>query len=97
MMPAYAIGNITVLDHELWAEYRSKVTATVEPWKGELVFRGKKARVLGGECLHTDTVVIRFPSLEALDNWFNSSAYQALIPLRKKAANIDLISYQSER
>jgi uncharacterized protein (DUF1330 family) len=39
--------------------------------------------------------VIRFPNIEALNNWFNSDDYQALIPVREQAANIDLISYQS--
>jgi len=96
MKPAYVIGNITVKDKDKWSEYRSKVPATLASWNGELVFRGKKLNVLGGKYQHSDTVVIRFPSIEALNNWFNSDDYQALIPIRELAANIDLISYQSE-
>lgn len=96
MKPAYVIGNITVLDQVKWSEYRSKVPATLSPWEGELVFRGKQQKVLGGNNQHSDTVVIRFPSIEALNNWFNSDGYQALIPIREQAANMDLISYQSE-
>lgn len=96
MKYAYIIGNITVKDTDKWSEYRSKVPATLAPWKGELVFRGKKLNILGGEYQHSDTVVIRFPNIEALNNWFNSEDYQALIPTRELAANMDLISYQSE-
>ncbi len=96
MKLAYVIGNITVLDHEKWSEYRSKVPATLSPWGGELVFRGKQLKVLGGKNQHSDTVVIRFPSIEALNNWFYSDGYQALIPVREQAAIMDLISYQSE-
>ena len=96
MKPAYVIGNITVLDQDKWSEYRSKVPATLSPWEGELVFRGKRLKVLGGKYQHSYTVVIRFPSIDALNNWFNSDDYQALIPIREQAANIDLISYQSE-
>ena len=96
MKTAYVIGNITVINQDKWSEYRSKVPATLTPWAGELVFRGKQSKVLGGEYQHTDTVVIRFPSIDALNNWFNSGDYQALIPIRKQAANMDLISYQSE-
>lgn len=95
MKPAYVIGNITVIDQDKWLEYRSKVPATLAPWSGELVFRGNQSKVLGGECQHSDTVVIQFPSIETLNNWFNSDAYQTLIPIRKQAANMDLISYQS--
>lgn len=96
MKPAYVIGNITVIDQDKWSEYCSKVPATLTPWKGELVFRGKQLNVLGGNYQHSDSVVIRFPNVEALNNWFNSDDYQSLIPTRELAANIDLISYQSE-
>lgn len=93
---AYVIGNITVIDQTKWSEYRSKVPATLVPWGGELVFRGKKSKVLGGEYQHTDSVVIRFPDIQALNNWFGSDAYQALIPIREQAAKMDLVSYELE-
>ena len=96
MKTAYIIGNITVVDQDKWSEYRSKVPATLTPWEGELVLRGKQLQVLGGNYQHTDSVVIRFPNMDALNNWFHSDAYQALIPLREQGANMDLISYQSE-
>jgi uncharacterized protein (DUF1330 family) len=96
MKYAYIIGNITIKDADKWSEYRNRVPATLAPWNGELVFRGKKLNILGGEYQHSDTVVIRFPSIESLNNWFNSDEYQALIPIRELAASMDLISYQSE-
>jgi uncharacterized protein (DUF1330 family) len=88
---AYVIGHITVKDADKWALYRSQVPATLAPWGGELVFRGKHIAVLAGEHRHPDTVVIRFPSREAADGWFSSPAYQALIALRSEAADLDLI------
>jgi uncharacterized protein (DUF1330 family) len=96
MKPAYVIGNITVKNQDKWSEYCNKVPATLSPWKGELVFRGKKSEVLGGDFQHSNTVVIGFPNIEALNNWFNSEDYQALIPIREQAADVDLISYQAE-
>lgn len=96
MKPAYVIGNLTVIDTDKWSEYRSKVPATLSLWGGELEFRGKQVHVLGGNYEHTDCVVIRFPTMEALNNWFNSDAYQALIPIREQAAKMDLISFQAE-
>ena len=91
----YVIGHITVKDADKWAEYRSQVPATLAPWGAELVFRGERRAVLGGAHAHTDTVVIRFPDAEAVDGWFRSPAYQALIPLRQAAADVDLISYRA--
>jgi uncharacterized protein (DUF1330 family) len=89
----YVIGHITVKDPAKWAAYRAQVPATLAPWQAELVFRGERLAVLGGTHAHSDTVVIRFPNAEAVDGWFNSAAYQALIPLRLAAADVDLISY----
>ncbi|MDX1551942.1 MAG: DUF1330 domain-containing protein [Marinobacter sp.] len=95
-MTAYVIGQITVKDPAKWEEYRRKVHATLAPWGAELVLRGTQAKVLSGQHPHTDTVVIRFPDMESAVNWHNSTAYQALVPLRMQAADVDLISYKSD-
>lgn len=90
---AYVIGHINICDDAKWAEYRSRVPATLAPWGAKLILRGKTAAVLAGSYAHTDVVVIRFPDLDAVNGWYASEAYQALIPLRTAAAQIDLISY----
>mgnify|MGYP000314202591 FL=1 len=95
MSNAYVVGQITVKDETLWAEYRSKVPATLAPWNAELVFRGQQARALSGECPHADIVVIRFASLADADGWYKSEAYQALIPLRQEAAMMILTTYEA--
>lgn len=92
---AYVIGQITVRDEALWAEYRSRVPETLVPWRGELVFRGKQALALAGQCLHPDVVVIRFPTLGSVNDWYRSPAYQALIPLREQAADMVLLVYET--
>ena len=94
MSTAYLIGHLTVKDAAKWAEYRSRVPATLEPWSAELVFRGNLATILAGEHPHTDVVVIRFPDQEAIDGWHASAAYQALVPLRQQAADVGLLAYE---
>ncbi len=88
------IGHISVKDPQKWAEYCSRVPATLAPWHAELVFRGKRAELLGGNHGRSDTVVLRFPDIDAVGGWFHSAAYQALIPLRLEAAEVDLISFE---
>jgi uncharacterized protein (DUF1330 family) len=95
MNPAYVIGHITVKDPEKWAEYRNQVPATLAPWGAELLFRGKQVAVLAGTHPHPDVVVIRFPHVAAVDGWFSSPAYQALIPLRQQAAEMVLLTYDT--
>jgi len=91
---AYVIGHISIKNPEMWAEYRAKVPGTLAPWSAELLLRGKLTAVLGGEHSHTDTVVIRFPNLDAVNGWHASAAYQALIPLRQMAADVDLLAFE---
>ena len=95
MSTACLIGHITIKDAEKWAAYRSQVPATLEPWGAELVFRGQRVAVLAGEHPHSDVVVIRFPSQEAIAGWHSSAAYQALIALRQQAADVVLLSYEA--
>jgi len=94
MTSAYIIGHITIKDEKKWVEYRNSIPATLDPWGGELVFRGKLTEVFSGNHKHTDTVVIRFPNLKALNDWHSSPQYQSLVPLRQAAADVDLLSYE---
>ncbi len=90
---ACAIGHITVKDAAKWAEYRSQVPATLAPWGAELLFRGTCSDVFAGTHTHTDTVVIRFPDVATMRGWYQSEAYQALIPLREQAADVLLLGF----
>jgi uncharacterized protein (DUF1330 family) len=92
-MSACVIGHISVRDTEKWAQYRAQVPATLAPWGAELLFRGSLSRALSGNHPHTDTVIIRFPDQAAVDGWYQSAAYQALIPLRQQAADLELLSF----
>ncbi len=93
MSEAYAVGQILVKDAAKWDTYRNQVPHTLEPWGGELVFRGVQANAMAGHCPYPDIVVIRFPSLAAVEGWFSSDSYQALIPIREQAADVTLVSY----
>ena len=95
MSHAYLVGHITIKNPEQWAEYASRVPGTLTAWGAELVFRGKQVAALAGENPHSDIVVIRFPSVTAVNQWFSSPGYQALIPLREQAADVVLLSYES--
>jgi uncharacterized protein (DUF1330 family) len=95
MSTTYVVGHLTVKNAEKWAEYRNQVPATLEPWGAELVLRGRKVAILAGEHIHSDIVVIRFPDIGAINNWYLSPAYQDLIPLRQQAAEMNLIIYEA--
>ncbi|QEA12053.1 DUF1330 domain-containing protein [Comamonas flocculans] len=95
MSDAYLVGHVSVKDAQKWAEYRSKVPATLAPWGAELLFRGERAATYSGALAHPEIVVIRFPDTDAIERWFHSDAYQALLPVREQAAEVLLLSYRS--
>ena len=91
---AFVVGNITIRDAAKWAAYRDAVPATLLPWGAQLLVRGKRFAVFAGAPTHGDTVVIRFPDRAAVEGWYASPAYQALIPLRQEAADVVLVGYE---
>lgn len=92
-MSAYLIGHISIKDPALWAAYVDGVVESLKPFAGEVVFRGKRAAVLAGEHPYDLAVVIRFVDQGRLQSWFLSPAYQALIPLRDRAADVVILAY----
>lgn len=40
-------------------------------------------------------MVIEFPDQETLQNWYRSEAYQSLIPIRDRSADVAIISYDA--
>ncbi|UCD58927.1 MAG: DUF1330 domain-containing protein [Candidatus Hydrogenedentota bacterium] len=94
-MVACLIGHITVKEPELWNEYVGGVQESLIPFGGEVLFRGKRVSVLAGEHPHTLTVVIKFSDQNVLQEWFHSEKYQSLIPIRDRAADVVIISYDT--
>lgn len=94
-MPAYLIGHITIKNQEKWNTYVEGVGRSIIPFNAEVIFRGRRAEVLAGNHPHEQAVVIKFGDQATLQNWFNSPAYQELIPLRNEAADVVIISYDA--
>lgn len=94
-MASYLVGHITVKDDELWQKYVSRVQESLLPFDSKIIFRGKLVSVLAGKHEHDLVVVIEFPDQSTLDNWYSSEKYQALIPLRDKAANVAIMAYEA--
>jgi len=94
-MASYLVGHITVKDQELWQQYVSGVQESLLNFDSKIIFRGKLASVLAGKHDHDRVVVIEFPDQSTLDNWYSSEKYQALIPIRDKAANVAIMAYKA--
>ena len=94
-MSAYLVGHITVRNETLWQEYVTGVRESLSPFESKIIFRGKLDSVLAGTHHHDLVVVIEFADLATLNSWFRSEKYQSLIPIRDKAADVVITTYES--
>jgi uncharacterized protein (DUF1330 family) len=94
-MSAYLVGHITVKNDGLWQEYVAGVQESLLPFESKIVFRGQLASVLAGKHEYDLVVVIEFPDQPTLNDWYYSKKYQSLIPIREKAADVAIMSYEA--
>jgi uncharacterized protein (DUF1330 family) len=86
VMPAYVIVGLDITEPEAYEEYRRQVPATLVPYGGQFVVRGGAFQVLEGDWPASRTVVLAFPSVEQVTAWYESAAYQAILPIRQRHA-----------
>jgi uncharacterized protein (DUF1330 family) len=86
MAKGYLIAQVDVHDPEAYREYAAQVAGTLDGTEGKFLVRGGRIEPLEGEAPPQRTVVLEFPSMADARNWYESDAYQALIPIRHAAA-----------
>jgi uncharacterized protein (DUF1330 family) len=82
-MPGYVVANVDVHNPEAYAGYSSQVDATLEDFQGRFIVRGTDKDVREGEWLDR-VVVIEFPSVDQARSWYESEAYQRILPVRQQ-------------
>jgi uncharacterized protein (DUF1330 family) len=90
-MAGYAVGHL----HEATlgpgiVEYLERIDATLEPYGGRFLIHGAKAEVREGDWKGA-LIVIEFPDLDQARAWYESPAYQEIIPLRADNSRGDIL------
>ena len=83
-MQYYAVGllrDIQMGPHIV--EYLEQIDATLETFDGHFIVHGGGAEMLEGESPGVP-VVIEFPDRNHAQRWYESDAYQQILPLRAK-------------
>ena len=72
-----------------------KPRKSLTPYGAELLLRGKVDTTLTGEDNdHALIVIVKFPSIEKINEWYESDEYQPLIPLRDEGSEMKMTSYE---
>jgi len=82
----YVIAEITVTDPEAYKQYAAAVPAIAAKFSGKYLVRAGQTVAVEGEPPSGRIVVIEFDSLAAARSFEDSAEYQAIAPLRQKAA-----------
>ncbi len=83
--PAYVVAEVAVQDADAFArDYAPKVAGTLERYGGRILTSGKLTALEGN--LPQRFVLIAFDTVEKARGWYNSPAYQQILPIRLKTA-----------
>jgi uncharacterized protein (DUF1330 family) len=84
MPAAYALAHLRTpqINAEV-LEYLDRIQATLDPFGGRFIVHGATVEVREGTWPGT-VVVIQFPDITDARAWYDSPAYQAILPLRTR-------------
>lgn len=91
-MSCYFIAQIEIEDNEEYARYLAGYDAIFERYEGVVVAVDDEVETLEGSWPYGRTVLIRFPSKDALNAWYRSAEYQALAEHRRRASRGNLVA-----
>ena len=80
-MAGYLIANYRIPNPDAYQAYTAAVVPTILSHGGEIVVAGPGSEAVEGDPGPV-TVVLKFPSKEALRAWYDSPEYQKIIRLR---------------
>lgn len=85
-MAAYLIVTVHVSDPAQFERYRAEVPGVIAQFGGRYLVRGGATAVLEGTPDTGRTVVLEFPSMDAVKQFWNSPYYLRVKRLREGAA-----------
>ena len=84
--PAYIIAELQVTDPDTFKQYAQALPATFAPYKVRTLSRAAPVSLDGSTPPAGIVAVFAFNSMDDIKAFWDSPAYQAIIPLREKSA-----------
>ena len=96
-MSAYVISELEVRDPVSIETYRTIAAKSITQYGGRYLVRGGAAEVAEGEPPVKNIVVVEFPSMERLREWYASPEYAEALKVRWTALERRLIFVEGVR
>ena len=90
-MTAYAVAHMRqVTMGPQIVEYLHRIDATLKPFGGRFLVHGGDVEVIENDW-PGHLIIIEFPDRQQMRGWYDSPAYQAILPLRTDNSHSDVI------
>jgi uncharacterized protein (DUF1330 family) len=93
-MVALVITDLDIFDIEDYLAYQQALRPLLAEVGARYLVRGGLFRVYEGDYQPRRLVVVEFPSLEAVDDFYESAGYQALEAQRKACSSARIIAVE---
>jgi uncharacterized protein (DUF1330 family) len=91
-MAAYVISEVEVLDEDSFQQYRSRAKASVEQHGGRYLVPATLPEAAEGNWSpQRRLVIIEFPDMATVQQWYSSEAYAQALKFRDRALNRRLL------
>ncbi len=91
-MAAYLIADTLLTDPELYEQYKLKARPLAEQYGGEYIARGGELSVREADLWSPQRlVIIRFPSSEHANAFYDSVEYQQILGISQQAARRTIV------
>ena len=90
-MPAYVISEVEMRDASGFEAYRTIAAKTIAHYGGRYLVRGGAASVIEGGPSPKTIIIVEFPTMERLREWYASPEYAEALKVRQTALDRRLI------
>ncbi len=93
-MSAYVIFDVEIRDLARYQEYMKAVKPAVEAAGGKYLSRGGAHKVYEGDWQPRRVVLLEFPSMAAIEDFYNGSIYRELKSMRDECSSARAVSVE---
>jgi uncharacterized protein (DUF1330 family) len=87
MSKGYFFVEVEIADPAAYEAYRTAVPDIISAYGGRILVRRGDPQPLDGALPQRRRVIVEFDSPEAVKTFYDSNAYQAMLPIRLNASN----------
>ena len=90
-MTAYLLADIEVTDPQAYETYKKGVVSSIAAFGGRYIARGGNTEVLEGTWTPRRLVIVEFPSMKRLKEWYGSADYRPFRDMRQTVSAANLV------